>query len=94
MGAAAGVTATAYVRAYADATFGGSSFTFSSDYTNLGAVGWNDRISSYVSLNCGAGEFREHSGYAGFRYAFSCGDQVTYVGDAYNDRFSSVRRGS
>lgn len=87
-----GATGTAYVRAYADASFGGSSFTFTADYSNLGTIGWNDRISSFLSLNCGAGEFREHAGYAGFRYPFWCGDRVAYVGDAYNDRFSAVRR--
>ena len=91
-GAEAVTAGTAYVRAYRDATFSGGSFTFSQNYANLESIGWNDRISSLQSLNCGRGEFREHANYLGFVYTFYCGSLITYVGDYYNDKFSSVER--
>ena len=84
--------ATSYVRIFADANFAGSSAYLSVNYSNLGSIGWNDRISSFYGLSSARGEFREHVDYAGFTYGFCCNQQVSYVGDAYNDKFSSARR--
>ena len=87
-----GILATNYVRIFADASFGGSSAYLSANYSDLSSIGWNDRISSFYGLNSARGEFWEHKGYTGFVYGFCCNQQVSYVGDAYNDKFSSVRR--
>ena len=89
---ALGVLATNYVRIFADAGFAGSSAYLSVNYSNLSSIGWNDRISSFYGMNTARGEFREHEGYGGFTYGFCCNQQVSYVGDSYNDKFSSVRR--
>ena len=81
-----------YVRIFADAGWAGASMYLSLNYSNLGTIGWNDRISSFKGLNSLSGTFWTEAAYAGYSYSFCCNAQVTYVGDFYNDRFSSVRR--
>jgi hypothetical protein len=39
----------------------------------------------------GTGEFREHIDYAVLIDSFRCTQWVTYVGDPYNDKYSSAR---
>jgi len=85
-----GVTAVAYVRVYTDASYGGTSLLISTPYDHLGAVGWNDRISSFKTLTSAGGSFWQHDLHSGWAYPFCCSSTVPYVGDAYNDQFSSV----
>jgi hypothetical protein len=80
--------ATGYVIVYEHSAYGGASRTLSTDYPNLGSIGWNDRISSFKSIGA-TGSFREHAPPDGFVYSFGGSSQVTYVGSAYNDRFSA-----
>ena len=80
-----------YVRIYADLYFGGASAYLSVPYDDLSVIGWNDRISSFQGLAGSGGTFFEHSYGGGFAYPFNANQQVTYVGDAYNDKFSSVK---
>ena len=87
-----GVLAVSYVRIFESASFVGASAYLSQSYSDLRTIGWNDRISSFQALNSLSGRFFEHINYAGFVYSFCCNTQVSYVGDAYNDRFSSVSR--
>jgi hypothetical protein len=87
-----GVLAVSYVRVFVDAGYAGSSAYFSVNYTNLGVIGWNDKISSFVGLDSATGQFFEHIYYTGFIFGFCCNTQVSYVGNSSNDRFSSVRR--
>jgi hypothetical protein len=82
--------AVSYARVYVDATFGGSSMVISRSYDNLGVIGWNDRISSFRTLTAGGGTFWQHAMATGWAYDFCCGSSVTYVGDYFNDQFSSV----
>lgn len=84
-------TAAGYVRIYADIFFGGASAYLSVPYDELSVIGWNDRISSFQGQAGAGGTFFEHIYGGGFAYPFNAYQQVTYVGDAYNDRFSSVR---
>ena len=84
------VLAVSYVRVFVDANYSGNSAYFSVNYSNLGLIGWNDKISSFAALNSASGRFFEHNNYAGFVYGFCCNSQVSYVGNSYNDRFSSV----
>ncbi|MCU0483555.1 MAG: beta/gamma crystallin family protein [Chloroflexi bacterium] len=88
---ASGVLAAAYVQVFVNRDYGGASAYLSANYPNLGTIGWNDRISSYKVLISGSGEFREHANYVGAIDEFCCTQWVTYVGDYYNDKFSSVR---
>ncbi|OGO57652.1 MAG: hypothetical protein A2V85_02790 [Chloroflexi bacterium RBG_16_72_14] len=88
---AAAVTGITYVRVYVDGGYTGASAYLSQDYPDLGVIGWQDRISSFKALNSQSGRFHEHNSYLGFQYSFCCNTWVTYVGDAYNDRFSSVK---
>ena len=85
--AASGVS---YVRIYVDASFGGNSMLISNPYNKLGDIGWNDRVSSFKTLTSAGGDFWQHTFGAGWAYAFCCYSNVTYVGNAYNDQFSSV----
>jgi len=82
--------ATSYVRVFVDLFFGGASAYLSVPYDDLGVIGWNDRISSFQGQAGSGGTFFEHIYGGGFAYPFSAYQQVTYVGDPYNDRFSSV----
>ena len=79
-----------YVRIFDDATFEGASMYLSASYDNLSVIGWNDRISSYRSVNAGTGVFSEHAGGLGIDTTFCCNVNVSYVGAAKNDTFSSV----
>jgi hypothetical protein len=81
---------TGYVTAWQDASFGGPSVTLTTDVSNLGSIGWNDRITSFKAVSGASGRFYEHAGYGGIYYAFCCGAQVSNVGQTYNDKFSSL----
>ena len=80
--------ATGYVVVWADANFGGASRSLSRNYAFLNDIGWNDRISSLRSYGA-TGRFHEHSPNGGFVYGYSSSAYVTYVGNAYNDKFSA-----
>jgi hypothetical protein len=88
----AGLLAVSYVRVFVDASFAGNSAYFSVNYSNLGLIGWNDKISSFVGLDRATGQFWENAGYSGFLFGFCCNAQVSYVGNTSNDKFSSVKR--
>ena len=81
-----------YVIVWEDASYAGASLIISQDYTVLATLGWNDRISSFKAQNSQSGRFWTDWFYGGTAYYFCCNSQVGYVGDAYNDTFSSVQR--
>jgi len=85
-----GTTALSYVRVFSDAYFKGMSAYLNQPYDRLGDIGWNDRISSFTALTSAGGRFWQHMYGGGWAYAFCCLQSVGYVGDAYNDQFSSV----
>ncbi len=64
----------------------------SQDYAQLSSIGWNDQISSFQSVNAGAGTFHHDVQMTGLAYPFCCGQIVDNVGSAHNDKFSSVER--
>jgi hypothetical protein len=78
-----------YVTVFEHASFAGRYMVISADQAWLSSVGWNDMISSLQSHGA-SGNFRENSPASGFIYFFSPNSSVSYVGDAYNDKFSSV----
>ncbi len=86
-----GSASVAYVRVFQDASFSGNSMYISADYPDLDSIGWNDKISSFYGLNNLAGAFYQNAYYTGLVYSFCCNTQVTYVGNVYNDMFSSVQ---
>lgn len=89
MDGTASVAAAGYVIVYVHGTFGGPSRAISRDYSYLGTIGWNDVISSLMSFGA-SGRFYEHAPPSGFVYFFYATSQVSYVGNTYNDKFSSV----
>jgi hypothetical protein len=91
-GGAAGTlsaTTTGYVIVYVDGGYSGSARALSQDYSYLGTIGWNDVISSLRSYGA-TGHFWEDAPSGGFEYFFYPTSAVSYVGDYYNDKFSSL----
>jgi Beta/Gamma crystallin. len=84
-----GPASTGYVIAWEAASFAGASTVLSQDYPNLTSIGWNDRISSYKVYTTYTGAFYDQSYYQGLTQFYCCFAQVSYVGNQYNDIFSS-----
>jgi len=82
-------TSGGYVVVYQNSAYGGSNpKILTTDVPWLSDIGWNDKISSFKSFGA-TGEFYEHSPSGGFIYFYGPTTQVPYVGDFYNDKFSS-----
>lgn len=90
-GGGAAIASVAYVTFYVDQNYGGSSFTASNTYSNLGDIGWNDTITSFKSLNGGHPEWWVDINFSGTVWQWVAGAQVANVGSSANDRFSSVQ---
>jgi len=88
-GAVFAAAATGYVVVFENGGYGGTSRTISQSYSYLGDIGFNDKISSFKSYGA-TGRFYEHAPPGGLIYSFSSSTWVSYVGDTYNDKFSSV----
>ena len=80
----------AYVKVFPDRDLQGNPAILSAPYDDLSVIGWNDRISSFQGLAGAGGTFFEHIYGSGHVYPFGAYQIVTYVGDPYNDTFSSV----
>ncbi len=91
LGALATTLATTYVRIFADLNYGGASAYLSVSYDDLGVIGWNDRISSFQGQAGNGGTFFEHIYGGGFAYGFNAYQQVSYVGDAWDNVISSLK---
>lgn len=86
------VTVAAYVTWYADGNYGGSpSFTAFWSEPDLTVYGWNDRISSFRTLNGGHPRWWQDVGNGGAAWDWGT-MSIPYVGDSANDKFSSVER--
>ncbi len=80
-----------YVVVYRDASLQGGYTGIAQPYDDLGSIGWNDTISSFKAVNGLSGHFATDARNGGRLYpGFCCNVQVTYVGDSWNDQFSSV----
>ena len=80
---------TGYVVVFENGAYAGAAFAISHDYSYLGTIGWNDKISSLKSYGA-SGRFYENAPPSGFIYYFGTSTWVSYVGDYYNDKFSAV----
>lgn len=85
-------TVTPYVRWYLDVNYGGLSFDASVAYRDLGTIGWNDKISSFMTYTGGHARWWRDVGFAGVSWDWGVGVSVPNVGPAANDQFSSVER--
>lgn len=85
-----GAAATSYVKVFPDRDLQGNPAVLSVPYDDLSVIGWNDRISSFQGVGGAGGTFFEHIYRGGDAYPFSGYQIVTYVGDRYNDTFSSL----
>lgn len=83
---------------FVHAGFGGSSLTYSSSVTCDGFVlsasyvgnDWNDHISSAKAYsNCNHSQHFEHANFVGA--SVDCFSECSYIGDALNDRTSSIK---
>jgi hypothetical protein len=78
-----------YIVVFEHGAYLSPSRTISQSYSYLGDIGFNDKISSFKSYGA-TGRFTEHAPPGGLVYSFSGSTWVSYVGDTYNDKFSSV----
>ena len=78
-----------YVIVFEHGQYAGASMSLSQDYSYLGTIGWNDKISSFKSFGA-SGKFWENAPSGGFAYFFGSTTWVAYVGDQFNDRFSAL----
>jgi hypothetical protein len=85
------LSSSGYVIAWSGNSYSGSSVTLTQNYSNLGTIGWNDRISSYKVYTSLSGAFYEHTSYTGLVQTYCCNAQVAYVGDTRNNTFSSFK---
>ena len=83
------VLTSGYVTVFEDGGYGGAALSIFHNYSNLGTVGWNDRISSLISYGA-TGHFYQNAPPSGWIYYFYSSSHFSYVGDYYNDKFSSV----
>jgi len=81
----------AYVIAWDQPTYAGSSFIFTQDYTALALIGWSDRISSFKAQNSQTGHWYTDWFYNGSSWYICCNAQQSSLG-SFNDTFSSVHR--
>lgn len=81
---------TSYVTWFDAINYGGSSFTASVSYADLGIFGWNDRISSFKSLNGGRPKWWRDTSFSGTAWRWPAGAWVANVGVDANDQWSSV----
>jgi hypothetical protein len=77
-----------YVTVYEHAQYAGSALTLSADQPWLSSIGWNDRISSFISFGA-IGNFREDSPGGGFIYGYGATTRVSSLSNTYNDKFSA-----
>jgi Peptidase inhibitor family I36 len=85
----ASATSSGYVIAYQFATYAGASVVLTQNYPNLATIGWNDTISSYKVFTSYTGAFYTNTTYTGLYQSYCCYSLVPYVGDAYDNSFSS-----
>jgi hypothetical protein len=88
-GFAAAATSTTYVTVYEFTTYQGAFMHMSQDYSILGLIGWNDRISSLVIHTSPGAVFWTDWLYTGTRYAVCCFTQLGSLG-SFDNSFSSV----
>jgi hypothetical protein len=79
-----------YVRWYRDAGFSGPSFEAYDPYRDLGPIGWDNQISSFIPLNGGHPVWWTGSNFTSTRWDWGTGS-VANLGLA-NDQFSSVSK--
>lgn len=84
--------AVTYVRVWDLTWYAGYSMFISQNYGNLGSIGWNDRISSYVAQNGESGEFFTNAYGGGAIDSFCCSQSAPTLSSTFNNAFSSVYR--
>lgn len=85
----AAATSAPFVTVYEFTTYQGAYMHMSQDYSMLGLIGWNDRISSLVIHNSPGAVFWTDWLYFGTRYPVCCYAQLGSLG-SFDNAFSSV----
>lgn len=79
-----------YVTVYLDEGYGGGSLTVYDSIRDLGMHGWNDRISSFKSLNGQRPRLFSHIDFGTPSWRWPAGAWVSNVGSNANDATSSI----
>lgn len=85
-------TATNYVKIYDYTYYAGLTMYVSQSYPLLSSIGWDNRISSYIAINGGAGYFYLNTYYSGQYFTFCCGDRSAALNGTFNNTISSLER--
>lgn len=80
-----------YVRAYEHSSYGGWSVALSYPVPDLGAIGWDNQISSFKSTSGGRPKWWDYTNYTGDYWQWPLSAWVSYVGNGANDTFTSVK---
>ncbi len=59
---------------------------------SFGVIGWNDKISSFLTYSAGHPRWSRDVGFTPVSWDLTVGVSVPYVGAGANDQFSSVKR--
>jgi len=79
-----------YMTIYDYTAYQGPYMYLSQNYTALGAIGWNDRVSSFiVAYATQSGSFYTDWFYLGTRFDWCCGQGWASLG-SFNNTFSSI----
>lgn len=89
--AASSATTVNYVIVYEFTSYQGAYMYMSQNYSLLGLIGWNDRISSFRGLNSQAGVFWTDWLYSGTMFSYCCNTWYGSLG-SFDNTFSSVYR--
>lgn len=80
-----------FVTVYRDEDYHGNSLVIYDPIRNLGVYGWNDRITSFKSLNGQRPRLYSHVDYGTPAWRWTAGAWVPNVGSEANDATSSIR---
>lgn len=85
------VAAVFYVSFWEHEKYGGASYSASQPNPSLGDYGWNDKVTSFKSLNGQRPKWWEHANYGPPAWQWAAGAWISNVGSGANDTFSSVK---
>lgn len=88
----AAATSAQYLRVYDLQGYAGPSMIMSANYNDLGTIGWNDRISSYVALNGLSFGLWTNTMMTGNGLLGCCSQSASSLPSGYDNQISSVQQ--
>jgi len=86
------VSALSYIRVFDWTWYAGAYIYLSQDYSDLGAIGWNDRISSYTGSNDETSALFVDTYHQGAGIIVCCNNIASTLSSTYDNKISSTER--